>query len=92
MAVDKDFENNNENDLCYLTGERYVCVSFTDRKMINRIKKIYEERAEEFKYLTQNKDGSICAKIPKKWFVSIQDPSLILISPRSSYLKNRKKR
>ena len=68
MAVEKDFENNNENDLCYLTGERYVCVSFTDRKMINRIKKIYEERAEEFKYLTQNKDGSICAKIPKKWF------------------------
>ena len=57
MAVEKDFENNNENDLCYLTGERYVCVSFTDRKMINRIKKIYEERAEEFKYLTQNKDG-----------------------------------
>lgn len=28
MAVEKDFENNNENDLCYLTGERYVCVSF----------------------------------------------------------------
>lgn len=54
MAVEKDFENNNENDLCYLTGERYVCVSFTDRKMINRIKKIYEERAEEFKYLTQS--------------------------------------
>lgn len=67
MAVEKDFDNNNENDLYYLNGERYVCVSFTDRKMINRVKKIYEERADEFKYLIQNKDGSICAKFPKKW-------------------------
>lgn len=67
MAVEKDFDNNNENCIEWLTGEHYTVVTFTDRKMINRIKKIYAERCSEFKYLTENNDDSICAKIPKKW-------------------------
>lgn len=79
MAVEKDFDNNNENCIEWLTGEHYTVVTFTDRKMINRIKKIYAERCSEFKYLTENNDGSICAKIPKKWIRinpgSVQDPN-----------------
>lgn len=67
MAIEKDFDNNNENTIEYLTREHYATVTFTDRKMINRIKKVYEERKDEFKYLVENNDGSICAKIPKKW-------------------------
>ena len=31
------------------------------------LKKIYEDRKDEFKYLVENDDGSICAKLPKKW-------------------------
>ena len=42
-------------------------VSFTNRKHINRIKKLYEERKDDFKYFHENTDGSICAKIPLKW-------------------------
>lgn len=34
---------------------------------MNRIKKIYETRSSEFKYLIENADGSIYAKFPKKW-------------------------
>lgn len=79
MAVEKDFDNNNENSIEWITGERYAVVTFTDRKMINRVKKIYEERSDEFKYLHENPDGSICAKLPKKWIRcnpgSIQDPN-----------------
>lgn len=67
MAVEKDFINNNENAIEYLSGEHYITVSFTDRKMINRVKKLYSERKECFKYLKENTDGSICAKLPKKW-------------------------
>lgn len=67
MAIEKDFDHNNENCVEYLTGSHYICVSFTDRKMINRVMKLYEERGEEFKYLKENQDKSICAKIPKKW-------------------------
>lgn len=68
MAIEKDFDNNNENAVEWLSGEHYITVSFTDRKMINRIKKLYSERKEDFKYFHENIDGSICAKLPKKWF------------------------
>lgn len=67
MALEKDFDNNNENIVEWLSGEHYITVSFTDRKMINRIKKLYSERKEDFKYFYENNDGSICAKLPKKW-------------------------
>ena len=67
MAIEKDFDNNNENCIEWLTGERTATVTFTDRKMINRVKKLYEDRKDDFKYLVENEDGSICAKLPKKW-------------------------
>lgn len=65
--MEKDFENNNENCIEFLSGERSAVVSFTNRKHINRIKKLYEERKDDFKYFHENTDGSICAKIPLKW-------------------------
>lgn len=46
MAVEKDFDNNNENCIEWLTGEHYTVVTFTDRKMINRIKKITQNDAQ----------------------------------------------
>lgn len=67
MALEINFENNNENDICYLTGEHYITVYFSDRKMINRVKKLYEERTDEFKFMKINPDGSVYAKLPKKW-------------------------
>ena len=65
--MEKDFDNNNENCIEFLSGERSAVVSFTNRKHINRIKKLYEERKDAFKYFHENADGSICAKIPIKW-------------------------
>lgn len=65
--MEKDFDVNNENCLEFLSGERYAVATFTNRKHINRVKKLYEERKDEFKYLKENKDGSICAKFPTKW-------------------------
>ena len=65
--MEKDFDNNNENCIEFLSGERSAEVSFTNKKHINRIKKLYEERKDDFKYFHENTDGSICAKIPLKW-------------------------
>ena len=65
--MEKDFDNNNENCIEFLSGERSAVVSFTNKKHINRIKKLYEERKDDFKYFHENTDGSICAKIPLKW-------------------------
>ena len=60
-------ERNMENVLEFISGARTVTVSFTNKKHINRIKKLYEERKDGFKYFHENADGSICAKIPLKW-------------------------
>ncbi len=58
---------NNENMLEFISGERNATVTFTNRKHINRLRKLYEERRNEFSYFIENKDGSVCAKIPLKW-------------------------
>ena len=58
---------NTENMVEFISGTRTATVTFTNQKHINRIKKLYEERKDDFKYFKENKDGSICAKIPLKW-------------------------
>ncbi len=58
---------NTENMIEFISGTRTATVTFTNQKHINRIKKLYEERKEDFKYFHLNVDGSICAKIPLKW-------------------------
>lgn len=59
--------DNKENMIEFLSGQRTCTVTFTNQKHINRIKKIYEERKDDFTYFVENSDGSICAKIPLKW-------------------------
>lgn len=58
---------NNENMIDFISGARTATVTFTNRKHISRIKKLYEERGDEFKYYHENEDGSVCAKLPLKW-------------------------
>ena len=58
---------NIENTIEFISGTRTATVTFTNQKHINRIKKLYEERKDDFKYFKENKDGSICAKLPLKW-------------------------
>ncbi len=65
--MEKNFDKNNENCIEWLSGEHYAVVTYTERKWIARIKKLYEQRKDEFKYFRVNLDGSVCAKIPKKW-------------------------
>ena len=58
---------NTENMIEWISGTRTATVTFTNAKHINRMKKLYEERKDEFKYFKENSDGSICAKVPLKW-------------------------
>lgn len=58
---------NQENMIEFLSGQKTVTVTFTNKKHINRIKKLYEDRKDDFKYYVENDDGSVCAKIPLKW-------------------------
>ena len=58
---------NKENMVEFISGSRTATVTFTNQKHINRIKSLYKDRQEDFSYLVENPDGSICAKIPLKW-------------------------
>ena len=58
---------NIENVIEFISNTRTATVTFTNKKHITRIKKLYEERKDDFKYFKENKDGSICAKLPLKW-------------------------
>ena len=74
---------NIENVIEFISNTRTATVTFTNRKHINRIKKLYEERKDDFKYFVENKDGSICAKLPLKW---------IKINPGSKHDPNKPKK
>ena len=56
-----------ENMIEFIVGQRTATVTFTNRKHINRIKKLYEKFNSDFTYFVENKDGSVCAKLPLKW-------------------------
>ena len=56
-----------ENVIEFITNSHTATVTFTNRKHINRIKKLYKEHKDDFKYFVENQDGSVCAKIPLKW-------------------------
>ena len=58
---------NTENMIEFISGTRTATVTFTNKKHINRIKNLYEDRKDDFKYFVENPDGSVCAKIPLKW-------------------------
>ena len=58
---------NTEKMIEFISGTRTATVTFTNQKHINRIKKLYEDRKDDFKYFVENPDGSVCAKLPLKW-------------------------
>lgn len=74
---------NSENMIEFISGRHNAVVSFTNRKHINRIKEIHDERPDEFKYYYENDDGSICASIPLKW---------VKINPGAKRDENRPKK
>ena len=64
---EKTTDTNKENMIDWISGSKMCTCSFTNRKHINRIKKLYEQRKSEFGYFYENEDGSVCARIPLKW-------------------------
>lgn len=62
-----DFYNNNENCIEFLNNQHSITVSFCMPKWINKVNKLKEEHPDDVKILAENKDGSICAKLPIKY-------------------------
>ena len=53
-----------ENVIEWYTGEKWMSVTLTQKKHINRVRKLVEKHADMGCELVENRDGSIWAKIP----------------------------
>ena len=69
MSV-SDFQ---ENVIQWYTGYKTATSSFTQKKYINRVRKLAEEYPKEVRIVAENSDGSICARFPLSW-VKISPP------------------
>lgn len=56
-----------ENVVEFISGARSMCITFSNAKHIRKLKKLYEEHPEDFKYFRENPDGSVCANLPLKY-------------------------
>ena len=55
-----------ENSIEWLNGQDTVTVSFSQKKYINKVKKLAEKHPESVVILAENDDGSIFAHLPIK--------------------------
>ena len=61
------FVNNNENCVEFLNNQKTMTVSFCSQKWITKIKKLNQSNPDDVEIIAENKDGSICAKLPIKY-------------------------
>jgi adenylate kinase family enzyme len=71
----------NENVIEWLTGSDTVLVTFSQKKYVNKIKKLAETR-EDVVIETENKDGSILARLPLK-YIKITPPRVMTEEQRN---------
>ena len=61
------FVNNNENCVEFLNNQKTMTVSFCSYKWITKIKKLSQSNPDDVEIIAENKDGSICARLPIKY-------------------------
>ena len=61
------FVNNNENCVEFLNNQKTMTVSFCSQKLIAKIKKLSQSNPDDVEIIAENKDGSICARLPIKY-------------------------
>lgn len=65
-----------ENVIEWIENENTATVTFSQKRMITKIKKLAAEHPEEVQITAENMDSSICAHIPVKW-VKIGKPKAV---------------
>ena len=79
-----------ENVIQWYTGYKTAASSFTQKKYINRVRKLAEEYPKDVRIVAENSDGSICAKFPIKW-VKIAPPRQLSDEQRVAAAERLKK-
>ena len=57
----------NENVIEWVKDGKTATLSLTQGRTISRVMKLAKSRPEECKIIAENKDGSICARVPVGW-------------------------
>ena len=57
----------NENVIEWIKDGKTATLSLTQGRTISRVMKLAKRRPEECKIVAENKDGSICARVPVGW-------------------------
>lgn len=85
-----NFFNNNENCIEFLNNQHQITVSFCMPKWINKVKKLKEQHPDDVTIIKENKDGSICAKLPIK-YLKISAPRKVSEEQRQAASERFKK-
>ena len=88
--IEQNFDNSNENNVEFLTGQRKVTFTFTARKYINRIKKYKESHPDDVDFV-ENSDGSICGHVPLKW-LKISPPRKVELTDKQKAERSERMR
>ena len=54
----------NENVIEWITNDKTVTVTLSQRKYITKVRKLAEKFPDEVEFLYENKDGSVLVKLP----------------------------
>ena len=84
------FVNNNENCVEFLNNQKTMTVSFCSQKWITKIKKLSQSNPDDVEIIAENKDGSICAKLPIK-YLKISTPRKVSDEQRQKASERFKK-
>ena len=55
-----------ENVIEWITGDDFICCTFTQKKYINKVRKLADDTPENVPVLVENNDGSIFCHLPLK--------------------------
>ena len=84
------FVNNNENCVEFLNNQKTMTVSFCSQKWITKIKKLSQSNPDDVEIIAENKDGSICARLPIK-YLKISPPRKVSDEQRQKASERFKK-
>ena len=56
-----------ENNIEWLNGQKTMTISLSERRLINKLKKLREQYPDEVELVAANSDGTHCFRIPRKY-------------------------
>lgn len=61
-------DRSNENAVEWLSGQKIISVTFSQRKFINKARKLAEQYPDDVQIIAENEDGSIFLHAPLSYF------------------------